>query len=76
MGQDEKIKELIFEIFNINPEDTQVSEIKINGNFVYGTHQICLISCSQYFHVNLTKIYKAGVKQRVLFYNQLNVSKV
>ena len=32
MGQDEKIKELIFEIFNINPEDTQVSEIKINGN--------------------------------------------
>ncbi|MDP2527079.1 glycosyl hydrolase [Maribacter dokdonensis] len=32
LGQDEKIKKLIIEIFNINPEDTQVSEIKINGN--------------------------------------------
>lgn len=36
MGQDEKVKELIFEIFNVNPEDPLLSKIKFNSNTVEG----------------------------------------
>lgn len=36
MGQDEKVKELIFEIFNVNPEAPLLSKIKFNSNTVKG----------------------------------------
>ena len=36
IGQDEKVKDLIFEIFNVNPEKTLLSKLQINSNSAKG----------------------------------------